>query len=276
MGTVFHKTPPPWLEQVSDLRPGESRRIGDGRKVSFNGVGYFLWDFREKEGERWEPALSLAEKLSLLRAQEAANNAAQQDVHPPLPKQSHPKDWPVEARVWMHKAQFTNDEIVKTGAYWNADLQRVVLPYQTLSGQQAWIARQIGGKYRHGPKYLMPAGVSRGGGALVRAGVSRTNWIVITEDLLSSYRVAWGDGTDAVALQGTSLDRDSLVLLNNRYDGVFVWLDPDRPGQQGATNIIKRIGRFGMQVKRVSSDRDPKYLTAQEIKAALDAAKVVA
>lgn len=265
MGTVFHKTPPQWLDQVSDLRPGESRRIGDGRKVSFNGKGYFLWDFREKEGEQWEPSLSLAEKLELLRLQQAANNAAIDDATPPLPKQTHPKDWPVEARVWMHKAQFTNDEIVKVGAYWNAELRRVVLPYKTLYGQQSWIARRVLMGTAEGPKYLMPSKIPRGGGAAVRVANHHTNAIVITEDLLSAYRVSWADNTDTVALQGTSLDRDALLYIATHYSAVFVWLDPDKAGQNGATLLTRRLGRFGVPIYRVSSERDPKYLTPMQI-----------
>jgi len=277
MGTVFHKTPPPWLDQVSDLRPGESRRIGDGRKVSFNGLGYFLWDFREKEGEQWNPSLSLAEKLELLRLQNAANNAAQEDATPPGPKQEHPKDWPVEARVWMHKAQFTNDEIVKTGAYWNAELRRVVLPYRTVHGQQSWIARRVLAGADQPSKYLMPKAVPRSGGAMVQATPgAHSAGVVITEDLLSAYRVTWADAIDTVALQGTTLDRDSIMALVKRYRVIYVWLDPDSAGTVGGTELVRRIGRLGVAVMRVTSKRDPKYLTPEDIQRRLDDAQAVA
>lgn len=260
--TVFHKSEPDWVEKVRDLKPGQGRRISDSKKVTFNGKGYFLWDFREKEGEVYEPTLTLREKLELIAQQTFADRAAWMSTELPMPALHHPKDWPVEARVWLHKAALSNADIAKVGAYWNARMRRVVLPYNTLDGDAVWIARSVDPEIT--PKYLFPAGVRRGGGALVSKS-DTSPFVTITEDLLSAYRVMWASGFDAVAAQGTTLDRDALVTLARKYSLAFVWLDPDRWGQLGATGLVRKLGALGMEVVRLDSKVDPKLLTDQEI-----------
>lgn len=259
---VYHTTRPDWVDKVQDLKPGQHRRIADGRRASFNGKGYFLWDFREQTGEVWEPQLSLSEKLEAMAAVNAAGWEAASTTAQPEPRMYHLKDWPSEARIWLHQASLSNHDILNINAYWNSRIDRVVLPYTTLMGQSAWIARAV--LPGTGPKYLFPRGISRGGGALV-SGDPPTKKVVITEDLLSAYRVSWATGMDAVAAQGTSLDRSAQAIIATQYREAFVWLDPDGPGIRGAKEISRSLGAFDIPVNRVNSERDPKLLTDEAI-----------
>lgn len=234
-------------------------------RVSFNGEGYFLWDFRDKEGEMWKPELSLAEKLAINAARSAAATAASQSSSPPLPRQPHPRDWPADARVWMHKAEFNNDDIEDIGAYWNAELSRVVIPYKDLDGDPSWIARAVDPQLF--PKYLFPAGAVRTGGALV--GQGEATYVVLVEDILSAYRVSWATGYDSLALLGTSLDRNTAASLSRRYERVYVWLDPDAAGRAGAQQTLRRLGALDVPALRVTSDADPKLLDDLTIKEAI-------
>lgn len=269
--TIFHKAEPEWFGKVQDLRPGQGKRIGDALRASFNGKSYAVWDFREKQLEIYEPQLTLAEKLALQATLRAANAEARADATPPKPAMMHPQDWPVASRVWLHQAHMSNEDIARTGAYWNPRIGRVVLPYNTLHGDSSWIARKTADTPdQTGPKYLLPSGVPRGGGAYVRQTQTHSaSTVVITEDLLSAHRVAWACGVDAVALQGTTLDRDAIVKLINLYVLVVVWLDPDGPGKVGRNNLFRSMGRFDTRVAVANSTRDPKYLDDYEIKATM-------
>lgn len=275
--TIFHRQPPTWLDEVKHLKPGGRKRIGDGKLVSFNGRGYHLYDFREKESEVYEPQLSLAERLAIIAAQrDAALQFTASIALPDRDAMPHPKDWPLDARVWFYRAGISNDEIAQLGAFWSPGMARVVLPYRTLDGTDAWIARDPAWtKDSALPKYLFPAGAKRGGGAVW--GCDPTAWgsgFAIVEDALSAYRIGRDAEFTAVAAQGTSLDRDAVVRIAVKaFHGkvpVVVWLDPDKYGQLGATKLATQFANLGVTVRNIVSDRDPKLHEPHEIREALE------
>lgn len=259
--TVFHKTEPPWFEAVKDLKPGQKRRIGDGFLASFNGRAYMRFDFREKESEVYEPQLSLQQRLENQRAMREADEAATQ--HTELPElMLHPRDWPVAARAWLHKAGLNNHDISRLGAGWDPKMERVVIPQGMLDGSTGWIARAVGDW--QDPKYLFPKGMRRGGGAYIRGMHNVDNLVVVTEDYLSGYRVAL-EGPDTLTANGTSLDRDAIVKIATSFSGVILWLDPDHWGQLGARRIGEDLRRYGVPTVNIISERDPKLHSPAEV-----------
>jgi hypothetical protein len=275
LSTVFHTSEPPWFDDVKDLKPGESRRINDADKVSFNGRGYHLWSFREKTSEVWSPQLTLAEKLANDKAMREREEAAAQSQSLPLPMMAHPQDWPSKARVWMHKADLSNPDILRMGAYWNPEMQRVVLPFMTLHGVSSWIARHVDWRSKtDGQKYLKPNG-KQGGGAVYDpyqfgwGAVGRVDAAVLTEDTLSAYRVARDTGGTGVALNGTSLDRDAILSIARQFPAAVVWLDPDYYGQLGAKRVITQLQQLDVSVRNIVSEADPKNLSRDTLRAML-------
>lgn len=220
----------------------------------------------------YEPTLTLAERLALVKAQREADiEASASAVLPTQDAMFHPKDWPVDARVWFYKAGISNDDIAALGAFWSARMRRVVVPYRTLGGDSAWIARDpIVGE---GPKYLFPRGVSRGGGAVFPRGAAPVlrSGIAVVEDVLSAFRIGRDTDFMAVAAQGTSLDRTALVRIADAGLPVFTWLDPDKYGQLGAVRIRRDLGNLGVEVRNVVSPRDPKLHEPHELREALEA-----
>lgn len=267
--TVFHDTPPPWFESVKDLAPGAKRRLGDGMLASFNGKAYHRWDFREKTSEVYEPKLSLAEKLAILAQMAVAQDAALQSNDLPGPRMDHPADWPVDARVWLHKAGLDNTSILHMGAYWNPDMQRVVLPYSTFDGRHSWVARSTS----KSPKYLNPLGGVRSGGAYYASPLAG-RVLVLTEDMLSAYRVFRADtgatGWNSLAVMGTSLDKHTVQALTKRYSSVTLWLDGDEWGKKGARKIESEFSRLDFPVRRITTPQDPKLYTDAEIRSILE------
>lgn len=267
MTTVFHTSEPPWFEDVRDLKPGESRRINDSDKVSFNGRGYHLWSFREKTSEVYSPQLTLAEKIANDKAMREREESAVQSQSLPEPAMLHPQDWPSKARVWMHKADLSNRDITDMRAYWNPDMQRVVLPFHTLHGVTSWIARHVDWRSKaDGQKYLKPNG-KQGGGAIYWGDFR--NEAVLTEDTLSAYRVYRDTGQAGIALNGTSLDQDAILSVARQFPAVAVWLDPDYYGQLGAKRVITQLHQLDVPVRNIVSEADPKNLDRDTLRAML-------
>lgn len=266
--TVFHRIPPPWFESVKDLKPGGKRRLGDGFLASFNGRAYQRYDFREKESEVYEPQMTLAERMAISKIMREAETSAIQSNEMP-PTMAHPRDWPVQARAWLHKAGLTNDDItMHLQAGWSPEMQRVVIPTPMLDGTMGWIARTLQ-ESRDNPKYLFPKGMRRGGGALVTPMIPRSV-VVISEDILSSYRIEKDTGYASVSALGTSLDRDAITLIAGRYSTAILWLDPDHYGQLGARTIRKQLSQLGVRTANILSERDPKLHSPGEIEIYVD------
>lgn len=258
------------------LKPGAKLRVNDSQLVSFNGKAYMLYDFREKQAEVYEPKLSLFQRLAIAFAQREADERTRDHIEPPTEgAMYHPKDWPLEARVWFYKAGINNDDIERLGAFWNANMARVVVPYTNLDGTPGWIARdpfwtKEGAGTRPRPKYLFPAGVSRHGGAVFMPKGVEVGY-VITEDVLSAYRVARDTSWAAVSAQGVSLDRDAIVELASYEKPIRVWLDPDSWGRGGADMIAREFSRLGTDVKIIRTERDPKLYEPAAIREVLEA-----
>ena len=72
-----------------------------------------------------------------------------------------------------------------------------------------------------------------------------------------------GEVQDCVALNGTSLDHEG-VLKCLKYSTVVVLLDPDDAGRRASSKIKKQLGSL-VDVRVLCPDKDPKYLTKEEI-----------
>lgn len=263
--TIFHKQEPWWYPQAKGLAPGESVRINDSIKLSFNGRSYFLWDFREKEGEHYEPMMTLAEKVAHMQMVNAKNDEARRAVTLPMPAMKHPGDWPSAAAVWLYQAGLNNFSIAQMGCYWNPDLERVVVPFRRYSGEASWVARRTHGNGT-GPKYLMPKDHGREGGGYYPGWQYMADTICLTEDLLSAYRVNKATGLNTLSCMGTSLDRGTRAKLAQRYGKVLLWMDPDEAGRVAKNQLARDLGALGLWVKRINSVVDPKLYSDEAIR----------
>lgn len=245
MSTKHWTKEPPWFEHAKDLKPGGSVRVGDSFKISFNGFAYHLYDFRDKISERYQPTLSLAEKLELAKAKREAESAALQSVDPPKDCQYHPRDWPAQARIWFYSSGLNDDDLLRLGYCWAPTMQRVVMPFKTLAGHRSYVARDPWWTRKSGgPKYLRPP-ASPGAGLV--GGFSMTH-AVLTEDLVSAVRISAVTGVDTVPLMGTSLSRMDSVRLVKRYKHLLLWLDPDGAGGMGQMAVRKVLGSFDIGI----------------------------
>lgn len=92
--------------------------------------------------------------------------------------------------------------------------------------------------------------------------------VVLVEDLISAHKV--GQVTTAIPLFGTKIHPCHLYYLINDIRPVILWLDKDQEYnvKKQALQLQSLINR---EVRVVSTDKDPKYLTEKEINEQLGA-----
>jgi hypothetical protein len=231
------------------------------------------YDFREKDGEVWEPQMTLAQRTAnIVALREAEDSAILSSELPEL--MLHPRDWPVEARNWLYKAGISNQGISAMGAGWSPRMERVVVPVRMLDGTNQWVARTLRTDSGQ-PKYLFPKGMKRGGGTVLYGpdgplGAWSEDYrdkspVVITEDYLSAWRVTNDTGLPTVSALGTTMDRDAIVKIAAQFSAAILWLDPDYYGQLGARQLTQKFGALDFPVVNVVSERDPKNHEPEEI-----------
>ena len=252
-----------WRKHTQQLGPGRRARVehdcGEGRVllVSNKDEGYSAWCFRcNDSGFIPHPAPSLSERLAALERARNAEVRASSSVALPDPAVLDPQSWPVQARVWLYKAGFSNDDIERHGFYYHPDTGRVVLPVRINGELVYWQARSVDGRQ---PKYINPL-VDK---SKLYAPFGTGPAIALTEDILSAARV--GRVTTAWSLLGTTMT--SGVLAQLLLDGrpVLIMLDPDSAGHKASARIAKQLTLLGVQHSVVSTPKDPKYLTKQEL-----------
>lgn len=73
------------------------------------------------------------------------------------------------------------------------------------------------------------------------------------------------------AVLGTKVSDHMVSELIKRRQPVNVWLDPDAAGRRGAAKICKQLRAYGLQVRDIVSQRDPKLHSRSEIQEILNA-----
>lgn len=266
--------PKTWLHQAEHLDEGRRTRVdhfcGPGRTLLLTSEPHkwTAYCFRcADHGYVPKPVESLSERIAR-RAHEAAQDASiAADVKLPAPANYDVATWPEAARVWLYKASLGRPEIAELGAYYHQPSGRVVLPVYRNGQVVYWSARSVDGR---APKYLNSP-TDRNG---LVAKYGKGDVIVLTEDILSAYRV--GQVTEAWSLIGVHMNDAIAVQLLRRQRPVVVWLDPDwqyaegkRPGVIAARKIERALAAMGVPVSRVVSRADPKFLSQREIRKCL-------
>jgi hypothetical protein len=95
------------------------------------------------------------------------------------------------------------------------------------------------------PKYLTSyfnAHTSQGDASWFYNG---SKYLVITEDYLSAYRISRDTNFSSVALLKTTVSDKTLQQIHDlEFDKIFIWLDPDKAGKEGATKTHKKLTHY--------------------------------
>ncbi len=263
-----------WYLAVKDSPIGTKLRMphedcsqADSLMVSKSEKGVSAWCFKCATPGMFvpAPAESLQEKMARLASQEAADHTMRQTAAMPEPKDENPSDWPLEARVWLYKAGLNNHDIVQAGLYFHRAGRRVVIPVYDGESLVYWQAR---GFDPDRPKYLNAVDTDRR--RLVANWHGNTGCLVLTEDWLSGYRVHRATGFNVYALLGTHLTDEIAAQIVEQKSPVAVWLDPDSAGQTAARKISRKLTSFGVENRKILTDKDPKLYSDREIREVLN------
>ncbi len=91
--------------------------------------------------------------------------------------------------------------------------------------------------------------------------------VVLTEDIISAYRVYKATGYHAYPLLGTSVN-DAILNVLKKYDEVLIWLDDDNMEvKNNQLKILNKVKLLVPEAKVISGYKQPKELTDASINA---------
>jgi len=92
-----------------------------------------------------------------------------------------------------------------------------------------------------------------------------TNKVVLCEDIISAIKI--GEVAHSFALMTTSLKNQDEFKRMLKYitDEVYIWMDPDGPGQKATIKLEKSL-RSLFRTHIIKSNKDPKYYSTDEIR----------
>lgn len=172
-------------------------------------------------------------------------------------------DIPPHAMLWLLKASITPYRARKAGIGYSDHYKRVFIPvYQ--DGKLVYFQARALHDYQE-IKYINPRIDRASIGYWVIPEGGNHGRLVITEDILSAIRV--GQFVPTLSTMGTKLSIELANMLME-YDHVTTWLDPDQAGIDGARDMRRMLF---VPTSNILSEKDPKNLTDEEIKACLKA-----
>ena len=166
------------------------------------------------------------------------------------------------ALLWLLKGGLSPEEADTHGIRWHSKSDRLLIPLKNETGKTTGIvARAVNGEK---PKYF--ALHQSEGIHFPRTPTQKS--ICVVEDVLSSIAVN-KSGMDSAAVVGTSVSAEMAYRLTANMTRVVVFMDPDAAGDRGFLSIKKTLQLYPVEVHRAFADKDPKYLTRQEIQDAV-------
>ncbi|WCA46212.1 DNA primase [Caulobacter phage DCM] len=254
--------PAGWLELAQALPEGTrgtaDHDCGTGKKLVIDHKvgGWGAYCYRcGLPGWVPKPPESLAQRIARLGAQRAEEQAVRGSLDLPTPANSNPRTWPLEARVWLYKVGFSNDDIESLGFFYHERTKRVVMPSLNEGKLVYWQARGFNPDFA---KYINPQvnpkPVAKYGSGPV---------LVLTEDMLSAAKV--GMLTEAWSLLGTKISTATVVEIMRLRKPVVIWLDPDQAGIDGSAAVYKALTVSGVNARVVRTQQDPKLHSKKEI-----------
>lgn len=248
-----------WQDQARNLKFGQRRKVKHcgtdaSAYISNSPNGLNMYCFRCGESEFVPHGKLSASEILEMRERDAEET---QQVYPEItPMYAH--DVPSAAHLWVLQAGLPPERATdKYGFGWSDRTNRVIVPVLH-NGKPTglWTGRAIDGRK---PKYLMPKG-SIGSSWY---GLRRERGpCVVVEDILSAIRIV-ESGHNAMAVLGTAVGQTQATLIAD-YP-VIGWFDGDKAGRNGYVKLRKSLGPYGIEPKRIETEKDPKKYSLSQI-----------
>lgn len=230
-----------WLEVAKSLPCGTKTKVrhcGDSPAmlISHSEKGYSCHCFRCEE-----PSAHKFVSHGMRSIAEIQRHKAELQQHknkPPHLPDDFTLDIPVQ-HAWFLKYGISLDVARKYGFGYSEFFHRIIIPIRGRNGLQAVHMRAISPLDK--PKYLNLGKPKDNllfwaGGWNLRHDAK----LIIVEDVLSAIKVQLA-GYDAVALNGSSITDYQAVLLADYNMPLYIWLDNDKAGVEGAYKAAKQL-----------------------------------
>lgn len=168
------------------------------------------------------------------------------------------KNWSPHAKLWIGKSRVKWDEVQNYGIVFSPKWGKVIIPTYHNGDLVGYQRRSVDGS---DPKYST---VTKNSNAMIWESqrFPDDKSVVIVEDVLSAIVV--GRQMNTVALQGVNIT-STLFSVLSKYTKFYIWLDNDnvkvKLQQQKLSSRLSLLGK----VKIIKTNKDPKYLTDQEV-----------
>jgi len=184
-----------------------------------------------------------------------------------LPKDSdnNKNNWPPQAKVWVNKAQLTDEEIDKLGLTYSKSMRRILAPLYADHRLDGYIARKLFDD-DPAPKYFVKTKARQPKAQHFKCG---GNTVVLVEDVLSGVKVS--RHASCISLLGTNFSDTTLeMMLAGGYSKAVIWLDDDNALVQAKQRALKNKLELYMDVQLVKGlGKDPKECDDAEIKSVI-------
>ncbi len=211
-----------------------------------------------EKGIKWAKGLSPKEWLKFNEAPAVQPNTAVSKVTLP---HGMTDDIPAVGLAWLYKYHLTDTDIKRFNIGYSTTLNRVVLPVYDQHGKLVYYqARNLGEITDKSPKYMNVKTRGRRG-VYFLADQEPADSIVLVEDILSAIRVS--SFLPTIGLLYAYIPDELVVNLNQVYDQIIFWLDPDKHDRM--IGRVKRYRTLGINAVMIRADKDPKFYMDDEI-----------
>lgn len=263
---------------INNMQPGQSYKVkhkgctvsrnSNSLKITYKPEGLWFYCFACKEKHMQQDECSLLSHRKKIQAQYLAYIQMKQSGSLELPK-DFSRTIHADGLLWLAQGGWGPKLIDENNVGYSRELGRVIFPLT-----KGWLGRAVhegqSPKYWQvgGQEYVRYTNMSYMGAihnllgnrsiGTYSMGQYKDEVVCIVEDILSAGRV--GQFMTCDALLGTTADAKRYMDT----DLVLIWLDPDKAGITGATQIAKDL-QWYTKVEFVKSTKDPKNLTNKEL-----------
>lgn len=178
-------------------------------------------------------------------------------------------DFPHNALSWLHKYEFTHNEIMKNHIMWSDYWSRVIFPFFDETGLIAWQGRYIpNGNNNVALNGKAPAKWFSQGkihDIIIPLGIKNRSAILV-ENIISAHLVS-RVGHGAIPLFGSNTNIKHLLRLSKLVDTIYVWLDPDKRSE--SVKIASMGKLLGLNSSVIWTDKKPHQYSKEEIQNAI-------
>ena len=171
------------------------------------------------------------------------------------------KEIPAAGLAYLYMRGLTDGDIKKWKIGYSVKYNRVIFPVYEGRDLIYFQGRTTLQVTRDNPKWMNVYQAGRRDVYFI-ANQMFSHAVVLVEDIISAIRVS--HVSDTYALLSTHIPEDLVLELSKKYYTIFFWLDPDKRMKTVAT--ARRYRAFGINVRGILTDKDPKYYTDKQIR----------